>query len=242
MQYCMTRALGTMNKIANNLQSVYRRIDTACKIAGRKRDEVQLLAVSKTRSSDDVLQAYEFGCRAFGENYLQDALDKISAIQQPDIRWHFIGHLQSNKTKSVAQHFHWLHTVDRFKIAQRLDSQRPPHMPPLNVCLQVNISGEASKAGIRGDELLPLAEQVNALEHITLRGLMVIPAACDNPVEQRQAFARSAALFDTLKQHYPTVDTLSMGMSADLDSAILEGSTMVRIGTDIFGPRNTPTQ
>ncbi|ROR98929.1 hypothetical protein EDC56_3169 [Sinobacterium caligoides] len=226
-----------MPKIADNLEAVYQRIGKACEKAGRQRDEVQLLAVSKTRSASEVLEAYDYGCRDFGENYLQDALEKITEIKPTDIHWHFIGHLQSNKTRQVAEHFQWMHTVDRLKIAQRLNDQRPAQLPPLNICLQVNISGEDSKAGIDATELLPLAAKIESLEQLQLRGLMVIPAASQEVEQQRRAFAESRQLFSTLQAQHPQVDTLSMGMSGDLDSAILEGSTMVRIGTDIFGAR-----
>jgi hypothetical protein len=226
-----------MIKIADKLNHVHERIANACQLSGRKCDTVQLLAVSKTRSVEEVSEAYHQGCRDFGENYLQDALSKISATQLAGCRWHFIGNLQSNKTRAVAEHFDWMHTVDRLKIAQRLSQQRPSDKTPLNICLQVNISEENSKSGVMADDLMPLAEQINTLAGIKLRGLMVIPAASNDQRQQRAAFAASHQLYRQLQQRFDGIDTLSMGMSSDLEAAIAEGSTIVRIGTDIFGPR-----
>ncbi|CAH0992938.1 Pyridoxal phosphate homeostasis protein [Sinobacterium norvegicum] len=226
-----------MIKIADKVNLVHERIANACQLSGRKCDEVQLLAVSKTRSPEEVAEAYQQGCRDFGENYLQDALGKISATALEHCRWHFIGKLQSNKTRAVAEHFDWMHTVDRLKIAQRLSEQRPATLPPLNICLQVNISGEESKSGIAPAELISLAEKISALSGVKLRGLMVIPAASNEPEQQRSAFANSYQLYRQLQQRFDGIDTLSMGMSGDLEAAIAEGSTIVRVGTDIFGPR-----
>ena len=205
----------------------------ACRPAG----SVALLAVSKTRTPDEVRQAYAAGLRAFGENYLQDALSKIEPLADLDICWHFIGPLQSNKTRAVATHFDWVHSVDRLKIAQRLSEQRPADMPPLNLCIQVNISREPSKSGVAPDEVLALARQVALLPRVVLRGLMAIPAADLDAAEQRHTFARMQQLLEQLQAHLPAVDTLSMGMSDDLEAAVAEGSTLVRIGTALFGPR-----
>jgi pyridoxal phosphate enzyme (YggS family) len=208
--------------------------------AGRKPDSVSLLAVSKTRPAEELREAVAGGQLAFGENYLQEALDKIEALQDLDICWHFIGPIQSNKTRPIAENFDWVHSVDRFKIAQRLSDQRPAGMAPLNICLQVNISEETSKSGALPADLPALAAEVAALKNISLRGLMAIPASNDDPQLQRRPFAQMQALLQTLQQQLPDqpLDTLSMGMSADMEAAILEGATIVRIGTALFGPRD----
>jgi pyridoxal phosphate enzyme (YggS family) len=185
-----------------------------------------------------VIEAYNQGQRHFGENYLQDALDKISANPHKDIVWHFIGALQSNKTRSIAENFAWVHTIEREKIAQRLNDQRPAELPPLKVCLQVNISNEANKSGVSLADLSTLAAQVDALPRLELAGLMCIPAANQPAAKQQQAFADMAMAQEQLQQTYPKLTQLSMGMSADLELAIAHGATMVRIGTDIFGARN----
>ena len=188
--------------------------------------------------------AWQEGQRDFGENYLQEALEKIDALQGKGIRWHFIGPIQSNKTRPIAESFDWVHSVDRLKVAQRLSAQRPDSMEPLNICLQVNISKEATKSGILPVELSELAKEVAALPNIRLRGLMAIPASSDNPVQQRQPFAELQQLLNSLQQQLPEqpLDTLSMGMSGDMEAAIQEGSTMVRIGTALFGPRDYSNQ
>lgn len=189
-----------------------------------------------------VLEAMAAGQRAFGENYLQEGVEKIAAVAraQPDtaVEWHFIGPIQSNKTRPIATSFAWVHTVERLKIAQRLSEQRPPEMGPLNVCLQVNISGEATKSGAAPGELLELARQVAALPNLRLRGLMAIPEAQSDPALQRAAFARLRVLADDLRAHGLTLDTLSMGMSGDMAAAIAEGATIVRVGSAIFGSRH----
>lgn len=225
--------------IAENLNSVTERIVTACRFCDRKVDEVTLLAVSKTRPAADLRAAYGAGQRHFGENYLQEALDKQEALTDLDIVWHFIGPLQSNKTRDVATHFHWLHTVDRLKVARRLSEQRPSAMPPLNVCLQVNIDNEDSKSGVTPEALPALAAAVAELPHLRLRGLMAIPAPRGGNEDQRVPFRRLAALLEELKAKIPgqPLDTLSMGMSGDMEAAIFSGATIVRIGTDIFGAR-----
>lgn len=231
-----------MSIIAGNLQAVEATIQTACSAAGRGRNEVQLLAVSKTFPAEAVVEAMAVGQRAFGENYLQEALDKMQEVArlQPDapVSWHFIGPIQSNKTRPIAAHFNWVHTVDRLKIAQRLSEQRPPEQGALDICLQVNISGEASKSGAGEAELPELARQVAALPNLRLRGLMAIPEASNDPAQQRAAFARLRGLFEDLRADGLALDTLSMGMSGDLQAAIAEGATIVRIGSAIFGARH----
>lgn len=198
------------------------------------------MAVSKTFGPDAVQEAFNAGQRAFGENYLQEALDKMAALQgrAPGLVWHFIGPIQSNKTRPIAEHFDWVHSVDRLKIAQRLSEQRPAHLPPLNICLQVNISGEASKSGVAPAELPALAQAVAALPRLTLRGLMAIPEPAADEAAQRQPLRALRLLSEQLRADGLAPDTLSMGMSADLAAAIAEGSTMVRIGTAIFGKRD----
>ncbi|MGB9107676.1 MAG: YggS family pyridoxal phosphate-dependent enzyme [Telluria sp.] len=231
-----------MSTIAGNLQAVEATIQVACDAAGRARSTVQLLAVSKTFPAEAVLEAAACGQRAFGENYVQEGVDKIAAVAKalPDARleWHFIGPIQSNKTRPIATHFDWVHTVERLKIAQRLSEQRPPGLGPLNVCLQVNISGEASKSGVTPDELPALAQAVAALPNLRLRGLMAIPEPQADPELQRAPFARQRALAQDLGRAGIQIDTLSMGMSADMRAAVLEGATIVRVGSAIFGSRH----
>ena len=230
-----------MSTIAHNLQAVDASILAAASAAGRARADVHLLAVSKTFPAEAVLEAIGAGQRAFGENYLQEALDKIAAVGHalPDaqIAWHFIGPIQSNKTRPIAASFDWVHTVERLKIAQRLSEQRPPQLPPLNICLQVNISGEASKSGAAPDELLELAQHVAQLPRLRLRGLMAIPEPETDPARQRAAFARVRQLAEALRAEGIALDTLSMGMSGDLGAAVAEGATIVRVGSAIFGAR-----
>ncbi len=226
--------------LADKYDSVCQQIRRACENANRSLDEVQLLAVSKTRSAEEVRQLHACGQAAFGENYLQEALDKIDALQDLPLEWHFIGPIQSNKTRPIAEHFDWVHSVDRLKVARRLSEQRPEGLPALNLCLQVNISGEASKSGCSPEELPELARAVAALPGIQLRGLMAIPEPETDPERQRATFARVRALMAALQPELPTLDTLSMGMSGDLDAAIAEGASIVRIGTALFGPRNYP--
>jgi pyridoxal phosphate enzyme (YggS family) len=231
-----------MSIIAGNLQAVEATITDAVKASERARNDVQLLAVSKTFPAQAVLDAMAAGQLAFGENYLQEALDKIASVAQaqPDaaVEWHFIGPIQSNKTRPIAASFAWVHTVERLKIAQRLSEQRPPELGPLNICLQVNISGEASKSGASPEELPALASEVAQLPNLRLRGLMAIPEPTTDVAEQRAAFARVRALFDALRAEGLALDTLSMGMSGDLAPAIAEGATIVRVGSAIFGKRD----
>lgn len=227
-----------MNDVAQSLQQVREQIRQAAEQAGRDPADVRLLAVSKTKPADLIRQAADCGQRCFGENYLQEALDKVDTLSDLPLEWHFIGPIQSNKTRPIAEHFHWVHSVEREKIARRLSEQRPDHLPELNLCLQVNVSGEASKSGCRLDELSHLAEQVASLPGIRLRGLMAIPAAEKDYDRQRAVFARVREAFEGLQQQGHALDTLSMGMSGDLQAAIMEGATIVRIGTAVFGARD----
>lgn len=231
-----------MSTIAHNMQAVDATIEAASKAAGRLRASVQLLAVSKTFPAEAVIEAIAAGQRAFGENYLQEALDKMTevaaALPTSPVEWHFIGPIQSNKTRPIAASFAWVHTVDRLKIAQRLSEQRPPSLGPLNICLQVNISGEASKSGAPVDEVPELARQVARMPNLTLRGLMAIPEAQSDVAKQRLAFARLRELAERLRASGLELDTLSMGMSNDMVAAIAEGATIVRVGSAIFGVRN----
>ncbi len=229
-----------MSVIAANLQAVKNDIAAAAQQAGRETSEVTLLAVSKTVSADTVREAFAAGQHAFGENYVQEGLEKIAALDdlRDHLHWHFIGPLQSNKTRQVAEQFDWVHAIDRLKIAERLSAQRPACMAPLQVCIQVNISNEATKSGVAPTEVPALAEAIAALPNLQLRGLMAIPAPAADPAAQRQPFAALRALLDQLRQSGLKVDTLSMGMSADMDAAIAEGATLVRIGTAIFGARS----
>ena len=231
-----------MSTIAANMQAVEATIAAATEASGRPRSSVQLLAVSKTFPMEAVLEAMAAGQRAFGENYLQEGVEKIAAVAraQPDtsVEWHFIGPIQSNKTRPIAEHFAWTHTVDREKIAQRLSEQRPAGMAPLQICLQVNISGETSKSGVAPEELAALAHKVAALPNLVLRGLMAIPEPAVEFAQQRAAFARLRVLYEQLRADGLALDTLSMGMSADLRAAVVEGATIVRVGSAIFGSRN----
>jgi len=226
--------------IADRLSIVQSRINQAAQKCSRMPDEIKLLAVSKTKPNSDIIEAYQAGQRLFGENYVQEGEQKISELsaKYPDIEWHFIGPLQSNKTKIVAQHFDWMHTLSRLKIAQRLNEQRPDHQSPLQVCIQVNISQEDTKSGIDADEVMALATQINQMPKLTLRGVMAIPTATDDIQVQQDEFSKLQCIYQNLQQHFENIDTLSMGMSGDLDVAIANGSTMVRIGSAIFGDRS----
>jgi pyridoxal phosphate enzyme (YggS family) len=226
--------------IPGRVMAVHDRLARAALAFSRKPGDITLLAVSKTYDHTAVRAAAQSGQRDFGENYLQEALDKQAAVANPDLVWHFIGPIQSNKTRGIAENFAWAHSVDRIKIAERLSAQRPDGMPPLNVCIEVNISGEASKGGATPDSVLQLAEQIADLPRLHLRGLMAIPAPTSDLVQQRSAFYRVRTLFNTLNARGLKLDTLSMGMSGDFEAAIAEGSTMVRIGTAIFGARHYP--
>ncbi len=226
-----------MTTIASNLQRVRDRIAAACAAAGRDVTEVTLLAVAKTFGPDAVRDAHAAGQRAFGENYIQEAVEKMALLADLPLEWHCIGPIQSNKTRLVATHFHWAHTVDRLKIAQRLSEQRPAEMPPLQVCVQVNIDGGSGKSGVAPGEVLTLARQVAALPRLQLRGLMTIPEPADSFDAQVAVHDKARKLFDDLRAEGLAVDTLSMGMTDDLEAAVQTGSTMVRVGTAIFGGR-----
>ncbi|MFH0022658.1 YggS family pyridoxal phosphate-dependent enzyme [Pseudomonas fluorescens] len=224
-----------MSTIADNIALVSSRIQAATAAAGRAENSVQLLAVSKTKPTEALREAYAAGLRDFGENYLQEALGKQRELADLPLIWHFIGPIQSNKTRAIAEHFDWVHSVDRLKIAQRLSEQRPADLPPLNICIQVNVSGEASKSGCTPGDLPALAAAISALPRLKLRGLMAIPEPTDDRAEQDAAFATVQTLQASLD---PPLDTLSMGMSHDLESAIAQGATWVRIGTALFGARD----
>jgi hypothetical protein len=229
-----------MSDLIHNLEAVRQRIATAAHAAGRDVRSVMLLAVSKTFPAEAVRAAHAAGQRAFGENYVQEAISKIETLAdlRASLEWHFIGPLQSNKTRPVAEHFDWVHSVDRLKIAQRLSEQRPDHLPPLNVCLQVNVSGEASKSGVNIAEAVEVAQAIAALPKLNLRGLMSIPEPAGDIDAQRAPHRQLRELFARLRDDGLELDTLSMGMSSDLEAAVLEGATIVRVGTAIFGARD----
>ncbi|MBK7424189.1 MAG: YggS family pyridoxal phosphate-dependent enzyme [Propionivibrio sp.] len=230
-----------MTTISANLQAVLARIAAAARKYGRNPDDISLLAVSKTWPASAVREAVAAGQRAFGENYVQEGVEKVAELASLGLEWHFIGPLQSNKTRRVAEVFDWVHSVDRLKIAERLAAQRPDALPPLQVCLQVNVSGEDSKSGVPMFEVPLLARRLASLPRLKLRGLMAIPEPLDDFVQQRQAFGLLHRIYQQLKCDGLTLDTLSMGMSHDLEAAIAEGATMVRVGTAIFGQRMLET-
>lgn len=230
--------LETMNaSIADNLAQVHAQIHAACQAAGRADASVRLLAVSKTWGADAVRAAHAAGQTAFGENYIQEAVDKITVLRDLPLEWHCIGPIQSNKTRLVAEHFDWVHSIDRLKIAQRLSEQRPASLPPLQVCIQVNVDGGVTKSGVAPQDLPALAQAVAALPNLQLRGLMTIPEPAESPEAARAVHRQARQLLASLQAQGLTLDTLSMGMSADMEAAIWEGSTMVRVGTAIFGKR-----
>ena len=226
-----------MSTLASALQSVRERIDRAARAAGRDASEIQLLAVSKTWPAPRLREAWQAGQRAFGENYAQEGVQKIGQLSDLPIEWHFIGPIQSNKTRALAESFAWVHGVDREKIAARLSAARPPNLPPLDVCLQVNVSGEATKGGVAPEDAYTLARAVAALPRLRLRGLMAIPRSERDQAAQRHWFRMLREVRDRIAAEGIALDTLSMGMSDDLEAAVLEGATIVRVGTAIFGPR-----
>ncbi len=226
--------------VASRLQAVKDRITRAARSVNRRPNEITLLVASKTHPAERVREAWLAGQTIFGENYLQEALAKMPALTDLPIEWHFIGPIQSNKTKRITENFAWVHSVDRVKIADRLTKDRPESLPPLQICLQVNVSGEASKSGVAPDELVQLAAHVVRLPRLKLRGLMAVPELTTATALQRSQFHMLWELFDQLKRSGYELDTLSMGMSEDMDIAIAEGATMVRVGTAIFGPRRYP--
>lgn len=227
-----------MSRIAENLSSISQRIQTAAEMASRQSDEVDILAVSKTHSAGKIREAYSAGLTRFGESYVQEAIPKIVELGELPLEWHFIGPIQSNKTRTIAEHFHWVQSIDRLKIATRLNEQRPAQLPPLNICVQVNISMESSKSGIVQQALQEFVEQLMNLPRLKLRGLMAIPQKTTNQDQQRALFAQMRRLYDDLNQQAFQLDTLSMGMTNDLEAAVMEGTTMVRVGTGLFGARN----
>lgn len=235
-----------MIPIEHNIAVTLARINRAADSYDRKRSTISLLAVSKKQSVEAIQAAVAAGLIDFGENYLQEAEQKIQQLQALNLSWHYIGGIQSNKTQTIARLFNWVHSVDRIKLARRLSDQRPVGMPPLNICLQVNIDNEEAKSGFDADHISAAVTEINRLPRLQLRGLMAIPAQSNNEAEQRDSFSRMRTLFDSVKDAIEAVndkasfDTLSMGMSADLESAIAEGATIVRVGTDIFGPRDKP--
>jgi len=227
-----------MSTIKNALDNVQQRIIQAAQHYHRDPHVIQLLAVSKTHPIEKIEEAIQWGQKCFGESYLQDALPKIQALQiYPDLEWHFIGAIQSNKTQAIAEHFSWVHSVANLKHAKRLNQQRPLSLPPLNICIQVNISQEAQKSGISLEDLSTLADEITDLSHLKLRGLMVLPAKQQDFLQQRIPFKKLRQAYESLQKNGLTLDTLSMGMTNDMEAAIAEGSTLVRVGTGIFGQR-----
>jgi PLP dependent protein len=226
-----------MTTIAGNLQAVRERIARAAQAAGRPASAIALIAVSKTFAAEKIVAAHAHGQRAFGENYVQEAVEKITRLAHLPLEWHFIGPIQSNKTRTIAEHFHWVHSIEREKIAVRLNDARPATLPPLDVCIQINVSGEHSKSGVPPGAELALAHAIGALPRLRLRGLMTIPEPTPDAALQRRRFALLRETRDRLAAAGIALDTLSMGMSDDLEAAIAEGATMVRVGTAIFGRR-----
>ena len=223
--------------IEENLRKVRERMTMACAMAGRAPDSVRLLAVSKTFEAEAVIAAHAAGQSAFGENYVQEGVQKIGRLAHLPLEWHYIGPIQSNKTRPIAENFSWVHGVDRLRIAERLSAQRPHHLPPLQVCIQVNVSGESSKSGLESGALATLAREVASLPRLTLRGLMTIPRPSDDAELKRAPYRELRLLLGQINAHGIACDTLSMGMSADLEAAVMEGATIVRVGSAIFGPR-----
>ncbi|NOX09489.1 MAG: YggS family pyridoxal phosphate-dependent enzyme [Gammaproteobacteria bacterium] len=223
--------------IKNNINTIKERINNACTRYQRKPDHITLLAVSKRWPISDIRTAWQQGMRCFGESYVKEAIDKMHQLHDLGIEWHFIGPLQSNKTRLIAEHFDWVHSLCSIKHARRIHEQRPQHLAPIQACLQINISQESSKSGVAPDQALALAQEIHSLKNIRLRGLMTLPAACDDIEQQRQAFKTLQQLQTQLNRHNLMLDSLSMGMSNDMEAAIAEGSTMVRIGSAIFGTR-----
>ena len=230
-----------MNDLGNNYRSVVERIRVAEKNSGRKSGSVELIAVGKLHAAEAIRQLAEYGQKAFAENFVQEAISKQQQLSDVDIEWHFIGSIQSNKTREIANHFSWVHSVDRFKIARRLSDQRSEILSPLNICLQVNLQREESKSGVSSAQLLPLLEQMQDLPRITVRGLMIVPKPVSDPSQQREVFGQLRELLEEANRSGHSLDTLSMGMTADLEQAIAEAATHVRIGTALFGLRPKKT-
>jgi pyridoxal phosphate enzyme (YggS family) len=226
-----------MSRIAQNLANISQRVKVAAKAVGRDPRRIKILAVSKTHSAEKIREAYAAGLTRFGESYVQEAIPKIQVLNDLPLEWHFIGPIQSNKTREIAEHFDWVHSIDRLKIASRLNEQRPKNRKPLNICVQINISMEASKSGIVQQALQDFVTQLKPLRRLKLRGLMAIPQQTKDQQQQRTLFAELRRLFDDLNQEGYQLDTLSMGMTDDLEAAVMEGSTLLRIGTGLFGAR-----
>ena len=234
----MPKTSSKQTNIAKNLMQIQHNISQYCEKYHRNPQDVHLLAVSKTKPAEDIRTAFEAGQVSFGENYLQESIEKIHELADLQIEWHFIGAIQSNKTREIAENFDWVHSVDRLKIARRLSTQRPDSLPALNICLQINISHENSKSGFNISDIQPAIDEIINLPNLNLRGLMAIPAKANSFDDQRRVFAKMKSLFETLQAKHGQIDTLSMGMTGDMEAAIAEGSTMLRIGTAIFGARN----
>ena len=230
-----------MSDLGNNYRSVVERIRAAEKNSRRKSGSVELVAVGKLHAVEAIRQLAEYGQKAFAENFVQEAISKQQQLSDVDIEWHFIGSIQSNKTQDIANHFSWVHSVDRFKIARRLSDQRAEILSPLNICLQVNLQREESKSGVSSAQLLPLLEQMQDLPQITVRGLMILPKPVSDPSQQQEVFGQLRELLEEANRSGHSLDTLSMGMTADLEQAIAEGATHVRIGTALFGLRPKKT-
>ena len=230
-----------MNDLGKNYRSVVERIHDAEKNSRRKFGSVELVAVGKLHTAEAIRQLAEYGQKAFAENFVQEAISKQQQLSDTDIEWHFIGSIQSNKTRDIANHFSWVHSVDRFKIARRLSDQRAEILSPLNICLQVNLQGEESKSGVSRAQLLPMLEQMRDLPRITVRGLMIVPIPVSDPSQQREVYGQLRELLEEANRSGHSLDTLSMGMTADLEQAIAEGATHVRIGTALFGLRPKKT-
>ena len=228
--------------LADNFQTVVSRIRTAEKSANRTADSVNLVAVGKLHPAEAIRELAGHGQKIFAENFVQEAIAKQQILSDLDLEWHFIGSIQSNKTKDIAKHFSWVHSIDRFKIAHRLNDQRPDNLPPLNICVQTNLQAELTKSGVTGEQLLPLLEQIAGLQRICLRGLMIIPEPLDSADQQRSIFAQLREWLNLANERGHRLDTLSMGMTADMEIAIAEGATHVRIGTALFGPRPAKSQ
>jgi pyridoxal phosphate enzyme (YggS family) len=226
-----------MHDLHKHINNVLAQISEYATHYQRQPDSVHLLAVSKKHPAAMIREAYQYGLRRFGENYLQEALEKMHQLADLDIEWHFIGPIQSNKTREIASHFDWVHSVDRLKIARRLNEQRPDNLPPVNICLQINISHESSKSGMSLDELDDICENISHMQRISLRGLMAVPAATESLEQQRLPFRVLRLRLQDLQNKYPHMDTLSMGMTNDMQAAIAEGANLIRIGTGIFGAR-----
>ena len=226
------------SSIANRIEKVRLKIRQCERVAAKPAGSVQMLAVSKTCDVAAIRQALAAGCQHFGESYVQEAIEKILSLNNEKLTWHFIGPIQSNKTRLIAQHFHWVHSVDRLKIAQRLNEHRPPHLAALQICVQVNISGESHKSGLAGNEVEALIQQIKLLPRLQIRGLMTVPRKSDSSEMQRHCFAQLRQLQERLNSQGAELDTLSMGMSNDLQLAIDEGASIVRVGSAIFGPRD----